>query len=390
MALTPAQIVSSLAPIVGRAGAAGIAGNLMQESSDNPADAGGGLAQWQGSRYTGLVKYAQSRGLPATSAQAALGYLAQDLKGPYSGLAQQLRQSTDPGHAAMLFSNIYERPGTPMLANRVSYARQALGATGGTRLPVSPGGTSATAPGGVTNINLGTGFNQQAFSRDQQRYIAGSYLKNATDPYAAGAPKTGLETGAASNPLITSGQLLTKPPDPAAYQTAAKTLQVLAGPGTPLNQHPVAFAANLKGSGYTNPLPGAMWGRTDMGVDATMKAGAGIKALGDSKVVNIFPNWYAGQPYVLLQLLNGPQAGKYYYVAEAINPSVHAGQTVRAGQTIGTYNPNGTGLELGWGTKGSQTLAQSTGADNANQNDHANTVAGKSFRNFLNGLGAGA
>ena len=64
------------------------------------------MAQWQGSRYTGLVKYAQSRGLPTTSAQAALGYLAQDLKGPYSGLAQQLKQAKDPGHAAVLFSNI--------------------------------------------------------------------------------------------------------------------------------------------------------------------------------------------------------------------------------------------------------------------------------------------
>src|SRR6185437_11006712 len=108
MALTPGQIVNALAPVVGRVGAAGIAVNLMQESSDNPASAGGGLAQWQGPRYTGLVKYAQSRGLPTTSAQAALGYLVQDLKGPYSGLAQQLRSAQNPAHAADLFSGIYE------------------------------------------------------------------------------------------------------------------------------------------------------------------------------------------------------------------------------------------------------------------------------------------
>lgn len=50
MALLPGQIVGALSPVVGRAGAAGIAGNLMQESSDNPASAGGGLAQWQGPR----------------------------------------------------------------------------------------------------------------------------------------------------------------------------------------------------------------------------------------------------------------------------------------------------------------------------------------------------
>ena len=74
----------------------------MQESSDNPGSAGGGLAQWQGPRYTGLVKYAQARGLSPSSAEAALGYLKQDLQGPYSGLANQLRQAKDPGTAAVV------------------------------------------------------------------------------------------------------------------------------------------------------------------------------------------------------------------------------------------------------------------------------------------------
>jgi hypothetical protein len=224
---------------------------------------------------------------------------------------------------------------------------------------------------------------QAAFDAAQMRYVAGSYLAHATDPYSRGAPKTGLEGSMASNPLFASGALTTKAPNPSDYQTAHTTLQKLAG-STPLNQHPVAFAGNLKGSGYTNPLPGAAWGRTDMGVDANMKAGAPIKALGDSKVVNIYPNWYKGQPYVLMQLLNGPQAGKYYYVAEAINPTVRAGQQVRAGQTIGTYNPGGTGLELGWGTAGAPTQAQAT----TGYTEGEQTTAGKNFRNFLHNLGA--
>ena len=71
------------------------------------------LPQWQGSRYTGLVKYAQSsRMLPTTSAQAALGYLAQDLKGLDSPFAQQLQAVARTLSTPLtLFSSIYERPG---------------------------------------------------------------------------------------------------------------------------------------------------------------------------------------------------------------------------------------------------------------------------------------
>jgi murein DD-endopeptidase MepM/ murein hydrolase activator NlpD len=127
-------------------------------------------------------------------------------------------------------------------------------------------------------------------------------------------------------------------------------------------------------------------GRTDMGVDANLKPGAPIRAIGNSRVVNIYPNWYRGQPYVLLQLLDGPQKGKFYYVAEQIAPNVRPGQKVKAGQPIGTYASSGTGIEIGWGTPGSQTLAQATGRDNASQGDHANTPAGINFRSFLGGL----
>jgi len=120
-----------------------------------------------------------------------------------------------------------------------------------------------------------------------------------------------------------------------------------------------------------------------MGVDATMKPGAAIRALGDSKVVAIQPNWYKGQPKVVFQLTSGPRAGRFYYIAEAINPTVKVGQTVRAGQQVGAYNPNGTGLELGWNAGGGQTLAQATTGYSEGQV----TRAGQSFRNFLNNLG---
>lgn len=261
MALSPGQIVATLAPIVGRVGAAGIAGNLMQESSDDPGRAGGGLAQWQGSRYTGLVKYAQSRGLPATSAQAALGYLVQDLKGPYAGLTNQLRSAKDPGTAATLFSNIYERPGTPMLANRVNYARQALGGAGATAqtLPSLPG---VSAP--QTSSQTVPTFNQQAYNRANARYIAGSFLSGEKNPFDIG-PK-GADLG--PNPVFSQGGLTTTAPNVADYQgtkviqAAQAGLQKLAG-GTQLHAHPAITASATsslpKGITQFDGKPVAAW-----------------------------------------------------------------------------------------------------------------------------------
>jgi hypothetical protein len=142
---------------------------------------------------------------------------------------------------------------------------------------------------------------------------------------------------------------------------------------------------------YVDPLPdSARIGRTDMGVDVDLTPGDPIVAPGASRVVGIMPNWYQGQPYVALQLLDGPMKGHNYYIAEQITPSVSVGQVVQQGQPIGHYAASGTGIEMGWaGSNWERTLAQETGHDNADMGDHANTPAGISFRNFLNGLGHG-
>ena len=144
---------------------------------------------------------------------------------------------------------------------------------------------------------------------------------------------------------------------------------------------------------YVSPIPAtARIGRTDMGVDVDLNPGDAIVAPGTSRVVGIMPNWYQGQPYVALQLLDGPMQGHNYYIAEQITPDVSVGQVVQQGQPIGHFAASGTGIEMGWAGSGSnweQTLAQETGHDNADMGDHANTPAGVSFRNFLNELGHG-
>ena len=91
--------------------AAGVVGNLQQESSLNPNAPGGGLAQWQ-----------PPRGPTDWSLSGQLKYLVNDLKTSYSGLLSQMNAAATPGQAATLFCDQYERPGMPMLQNRIAYA----------------------------------------------------------------------------------------------------------------------------------------------------------------------------------------------------------------------------------------------------------------------------
>jgi hypothetical protein len=357
MALSPGQIVASLAPIVGRVGAAGIAGNLMQESSDNPASGGGGLAQWQGGRYTGLVKYAQSRGLPTTSAQAALGYLAQDLKGPYSGLAAQLRQAKDPGTAATLFSNIYERPGTPMLGNRIGYAQQALGdkssSTAGT-LPQSPGSSSVTVPT----------FDQAGYNKANSRYIAGSFLnQSSSSPWDIG-PK-GANIG--PNPLLSTGLLTTKAPNVADFQgtktlqQAQSKLQQAAG-STVLTAHQglQSLPAGSIAAGFLPKGAQYIQGRKDQGRDGQTNPGGAVLANGKGFVVAVKsdPNGF-GPSYPVIHFTSGPYAGRTLYFGHTLS-TVQPGQQVTAGQVISHTGTHGIGnatvpgwFEIGFADSGS-------------------------------------
>jgi hypothetical protein len=122
-----------------------------------------------------------------------------------------------------------------------------------------------------------------------------------------------------------------------------------------------------------------------MGVDVDLNPGDPIMAPGNSRVLGILPGWYRGQPYVALQLLDGPMRGRNYYVAEQIELAVTPGQVVERGQPIGHYAASGTGIEMGWaGPDWQQTLAQAEG--NTGDASHNDAPAGISFRNFLNSL----
>lgn len=150
---------------------------------------------------------------------------------------------------------------------------------------------------------------------------------------------------------------------------------------------PTSQGSSAPSSDYVNPLPAdAQIGRTDMGVDVDLKPGEPIVAIGKSRVLGIMPNWYNHQPYLALQLLDGPLKGHSYYVAEQIQPAVAPGQVVQAGQVIARYAPSGTGIEIGWAAPNwEQTLAQAQG--NTGDPAHNDSPAGLSFHKFLVSLG---
>jgi hypothetical protein len=146
-------------------------------------------------------------------------------------------------------------------------------------------------------------------------------------------------------------------------------------------------AAPVTNASYINPLRYVTrWERTDQGVDAVMPVGAPILAPGTVKVLAIIPNWYAGQPLVYFELLNGPDAGKVQFVAEQITHIAPPGSILHQGQVIARFSASGTAIEYGWSTLNGVTLARATTGYEEGQV----TPAGRSIRAWLNALGANA
>jgi hypothetical protein len=146
-------------------------------------------------------------------------------------------------------------------------------------------------------------------------------------------------------------------------------------------------AARVTNANYIDPLQYvSVWERTDQGVDATMPVGAPILAPCTIKVLAIIPGWYAGQPLVYFELLDGPDAGKVQYVAEEITDIVPGGTILQQGQPIAKFAASGTGIEYGWSTLNGVTLARATTGYEEGQA----TPAGQSMRDWLNSLGANA
>jgi hypothetical protein len=151
--------------------------------------------------------------------------------------------------------------------------------------------------------------------------------------------------------------------------------------------HLELVAAPVTGASYIDPLRFvSVWERTDQGVDASMPVGAPILAPCRIKILAIIPDWYAGQPLVYFELLDGSDAGRVQYVAEQITQIAPPGSILQQGQDVAHFAKSGTGIEYGWSTPNGITLAVAT----TGYEEGEITPAGRNIRAWLNSLGANA
>jgi hypothetical protein len=303
--------------------ASGIVGNLVQESQLNPTDAnprtGYGMAQWAAGWWSAVSAWISTQHQDPFSAGGQLMYIA-------ANVTQGLDAGRFSEYAGL--SADLAAASTPQQAAIVwmNDYEQCSG---------------AGAPGSLifTPRSLCEGERREAYAL--QAY------------HAAGGAQGG------------SSQLVSLTPSPSCTV------------GTGLLTGRI--------NGYTNPLgqaKGIVWERTDEGVDAAMAPGSALLAFAPSKVMGLVP-FYAGQPAIVFEITAGPMAGKWWYLSEEITPTVMPGQLVAAGQTVASYAPTGTGIEIGWWTpNGGYPLAHSA------YTEGDATPAGADFRKLLQALGA--
>lgn len=136
--------------------AAGIVGNLMQESSVRPTavEIGGGpgrgIAQWSiGGRWNrdpiNLASFAASRGASRWTLNVQLDFIWHELTNVASFGLAELRRADTLSEAITVFQNRYERCGTCHQGRRLEYAQQVLRDYGS--------GSSGTSTGGSTGAS---------------------------------------------------------------------------------------------------------------------------------------------------------------------------------------------------------------------------------------------
>lgn len=147
--------------------AAGIVGNLVQESGVNPVvrpgDSGTahGIAQWRGDRYSGLQNYAAQNKGSVGDLGTQLGYLDYELRNKYGDTYKRLMAAKNVGDATGAFALGYERPKgaeTGVAANVDGWGNRLAAASSVAGLPAmaqsySPG-QAAAAPAAQTDTAM--------------------------------------------------------------------------------------------------------------------------------------------------------------------------------------------------------------------------------------------
>jgi Phage tail lysozyme len=152
--------------------AAGIVGNLYQESTLNPTEPGGGLAQWKPSWWASASAWITAHGQDPNSAGGQLMYIAanltQDADGGEvdPGLKSQMYTTSSPQEAALVWMNDYEqcsgagpRGTTSFIAGSLCEAptRENVAALDIRSAPIAPAAKSGHRPPRHLGARLGRG-----------------------------------------------------------------------------------------------------------------------------------------------------------------------------------------------------------------------------------------
>lgn len=224
--------------------AAGIVGNTQQESSNNPAAPGGGLDQGQGSRFhPGNLEH-------------QLHGIYDELQTSERGTLQALKAAKGPREAARVFSERFERPGIPDLANRERYAQEALQRYGGRAVVDQHAAQGAQLADGIApHLESSAGsqavaslLSQLGQSQQQGSSLASTALAR---PASAGGPEQ-----AATGPRVPSqlAPAQSKGPDINALLKAVQGIAQNEGAASA----PEATAPKAKTSAATVVVPGVV------------------------------------------------------------------------------------------------------------------------------------
>ena len=94
-------------------------------ANDTPNQTGYGLAQWGESRKQDLLNYASQHGLPPSSQAAQVGFMMQELNGPYSSVISAITSGPDSADAAcQVWTTQYEAASEPNMQSRLDNIAQ--------------------------------------------------------------------------------------------------------------------------------------------------------------------------------------------------------------------------------------------------------------------------
>lgn len=222
----------------------------------------------------------------------------------------------------------------------------------------------------------------------RQRAVTAHVLAERNRVYAAKVTLVKEQISVKRTRDAKAGQLATTRGQVASLRRQLKRLEAEQAAALNPDGAAVIGASHPVGS---DPIPGFTIGRDDMGVDATAPPGTGIYAPVTSRLVEVLPNWYEGEPLLLFQFASLPPGAPsdYWYVAEQIDPvTTSLGTTFQAGQRVASFASSGTGIEIGWGSPSStsRTLAGETDPGAASPPAGSATSWGESFKELF-GIG---